>query len=73
MRNLSKPGLFILTLFIAFIVPMGTATAAAFAYITNRNSQDVSVIDTATNTVVNTITVGNGPYGVAANLAGTRV
>ena len=45
--------------------------AAPFAYITNAGSGNVSVIDTATNTVVATVGVGTSPYGVAVNLAGT--
>ena len=43
-----------------------------FAYITNQGSNNVSVIDTATNTVVATVAVGNQPFGVAVNSAGTR-
>lgn len=35
--------------------------AAPFAYITNKGSDTVSVIDTATNTVTATVTVGEGP------------
>src|SRR3990172_2459907 len=46
--------------------------AAPFAYITNSNSNNVSVIDTATNTVVATVVAGSGPNGVAVNPAGTR-
>ena len=41
------------------------AQAAPFAYITNGNSDTVSVIDTATNTVTATVPVGDGPFGVA--------
>ena len=46
--------------------------AAPFAYVTNLLSNSVSVIDTATNEVINTIPVGGG-YGVAVNPAGTFV
>ena len=35
--------------------------AAPFAYITNSSSNNVSVIDTATNTVVATVAVGTNP------------
>jgi YVTN family beta-propeller protein len=42
-----------------------TAEAAPFAYVTNSNSGDVSVIDTATQTVVATVPVGAAPRGVA--------
>ena len=51
----------------------GTASALPFAYIPNEGSGTVSVIDTATNTVVATVVVGSGPDGVAVNPAGTRV
>ncbi len=52
---------------------VGAALAAPFAYITNESSGTVSVIDITTNTVVATIPVGNNPFGVAVNPAGTRV
>ncbi|MBK8741332.1 MAG: YncE family protein [Betaproteobacteria bacterium] len=48
------------------------AMAAPFAYITNHGGSTVSVLDTATNTVITTITVGLHPYGVAVNAAGSR-
>ncbi len=35
------------------------------AYVTNLISNDVSVIATASNTVVATVPVGSGPWGVA--------
>ncbi len=43
------------------------AEAAPFAYVTNVNSNTVSVIDTATNTVVATVPVrsNDNPEGVA--------
>ncbi|MDO8281579.1 MAG: YncE family protein [Thermodesulfovibrionia bacterium] len=45
-----------------------------YAYITNLDSANVSVIDTATDTIVATTpVVGGGPAGVAVNPAGTRV
>jgi YVTN family beta-propeller protein len=40
---------------------------------TINNSGSVSVIDTATNTVPATVSVGSSPQGVAVNPAGTRV
>ncbi len=52
---------------------IGVAHAAPFAYIPNSGSNDVSVIDIATNTVVATVPVGTNPQGVAVNPAGTRV
>ena len=41
------------------------AGAAPFAYVTNFNSDIVSVISMATNTVVAMIPVGSNPLGVA--------
>jgi len=46
---------------------------AQHAYITNQNSNNVSVIDTATNTVIATINVGAAPYGVAVSPDGSKV
>ena len=47
--------------------------AAPFAYITNSDDNTVSVIDTASNTVVGAPKpVGARPVGVAVNPAGTR-
>ena len=51
----------------AIVLAMGLALAACpaeaapFAYVTNSSSGTVSVIDTATNTVVATIPVGSVP------------
>jgi len=42
----------------------GAASAAPFAYITNENSNRISVIDVATNTVATTVLVGTGMKGV---------
>ena len=44
-----------------------------FAYIPNFNSNNVSVINTATNTLVTTVTVGSNPYGVSVSPDGGRV
>ena len=41
------------------------AGAAPFAYVTNRGSNTVSVLATASNTVVATVPVGSSPFGVA--------
>jgi len=48
------------------------AEAQPFAYVTNFSSNTVSVIDTATNTVVATVPVGTNPEGVAITPDGTR-
>src|SRR5262252_5455382 len=49
------------------------STRAQNAYITNRNSNTVSVIDTVTNTVIATIPVGLSPFGVTVSLDGSKV
>jgi YVTN family beta-propeller protein len=64
----------------AIVLAMGLALAACpaeaapFLYVTNVNDNTVSVIDTATNTVVGLpIAVGSGPIGVAVTPDGTKV
>jgi YVTN family beta-propeller protein len=47
--------------------------AAPFAYVTNYNSSTVSVIDTATNTVVATIGIEGKPIAAAVSPDGKRV
>src|SRR3979490_3151226 len=49
-----------------------SAQAQTFAYVTNTFANTVSVIDTASNTVVATIAVGGGPFGVAITPDGNR-
>lgn len=44
-----------------------------YAYVTNYNSNTVSVIDTTTNKVTATLPVGLCPWGVAVSPDGTRV
>ncbi len=39
----------------------------------NRHSNDVSVIDTTTNTVVTNVSVGTEPYGIAVDSSGTNL
>lgn len=63
---------------IAFIgaALLGAATAvpaAPRAYIANRGSATVSVIDTASDQVVATIPVGASPWGVAVGPGGERI
>jgi YVTN family beta-propeller protein len=50
-----------------------TPVLALNAYITNNLSNTVSVIDTATNTVIATVSVGGGPFGVAVTPDGSKV
>jgi YVTN family beta-propeller protein len=52
---------------------VGVAAASPFAYIPNAYSNNVSVIDTASNTVVATVPVGSYPVGVAVSASGARV
>jgi YVTN family beta-propeller protein len=54
--------------FDAAVTPDGTRV-----YVTNNGSNNVSVLDTATTTVVATVPVGTGPAGVAVTPDGTRV
>jgi YVTN family beta-propeller protein len=48
---------------------------AVRAFVANRTSNTVSVIDTSTQSVVGTVVLpaGSGPQGIAVNPAGTRV
>ncbi|HVL06270.1 MAG TPA: beta-propeller fold lactonase family protein [Acidimicrobiales bacterium] len=60
----------------ALVMAVGVSPAAAAvtrAYVANQLSDTVSVIDTATNSVVATVAVGAGPSGVAARPDGSRV
>lgn len=49
------------------------SATGVFAYVTNAGSNSVSVIDTASNTVINTTSVGFFPAGIAAAPAGDFV
>jgi YVTN family beta-propeller protein len=42
-------------------------------YVSNSTSNTVSVVNTATNSVIATVPVGTGPQGLAVNPTGTRV
>ena len=58
---------------VACLVAQTTALAQN-AYITNEGGNTVSVIDTATNTVIGTpIPVGSSPVGVAVTPDGSKV
>ncbi|MFA5452116.1 MAG: hypothetical protein WC248_00880, partial [Candidatus Methanomethylophilaceae archaeon] len=47
--------------------------AGTKVYVTNKGAGTVSVIDTSSNTVSATVTVGANPFGAAVNPAGTKV
>src|SRR6185503_3035722 len=51
---------------------MNTAQAQARAYVSSPCSQSVFVINTATNSVVTTIAVDQGPFGIKISPDGTR-
>src|SRR6267142_716139 len=58
---------------IAFTDPNVVHGLPGRAYITNGNSNTVSVIDTSSDTVIATIPIDNIPTGLATNSEGTRV
>jgi YVTN family beta-propeller protein len=58
---------------VATCVLGSTATLAQNAYIANNGSQNVSVINTATNQVTSTIQVGGSPTSVAVSPDGRKV
>jgi YVTN family beta-propeller protein len=49
------------------------AFADSFGYVPNSESDNVSVINLATNSIIKTIPVGDRPIGVAVNPLGTKV
>jgi len=55
------------------LILVGVAGASPFAYIANLESNTVSIIDTATDTVTATVNVGSEPSGAAVSPDGTRV
>ena len=66
--------LFAIALAMGLALAASPAEAAPFLYVANMCDNTVSVIDTATNTVVGLpIPVGNGPFAVAVTPDGTKV
>jgi YVTN family beta-propeller protein len=57
---------------ITWCLLVNSAQAQTRAYVTNGSSNTISVIDTASETVVATIPVGVIPFGVAITPDGTR-
>jgi YVTN family beta-propeller protein len=56
---------------VAMVLGAIPAKGAVDAYIPNNGSNTVSVVNTKTNTVTKTISIGNGPFAVAVNALGT--
>jgi YVTN family beta-propeller protein len=52
---------------------MAEAAKTQYGYVANHSDNTVSVIDTNTDLVIKTVSVGTGPWGVAVNQAGTFV
>jgi YVTN family beta-propeller protein len=70
MRRLLIPGLAAVMAMVVSVAP----SWAQKAYITNSGDDTISVINTATNTVIGSpITVGSGPGGVAVTPDGSKV
>jgi YVTN family beta-propeller protein len=71
--DLRISGLLAITAFIVADLLGGAQSLAQNAYIANAGSNNVSVIDIATNTVTATIPVGSFAFGVAVSLDGRNV
>jgi len=71
LRRVSRVAL--LSLGLLTLALSAVAQAEPFAYITNQFSATVSVLDTATNTVVATVATGDSPTGVAVTPNGAVV
>ena|ERR1035441_2015895 len=65
MKQISRTLGCILLGLMAIVLGAMPASAAQFAYVTNRDSNTVSVIDRVTMSVVAIVPVGLGPAGVA--------
>src|SRR5208337_1806105 len=64
----------IFVLSVASAAPIQSSSPKApYAYITNDGSNNVSVIDTSTSTVIATVDVGSSPEGVTVTRDGTKV
>ena len=71
--SLSVVRLMIMLVCVSIGAGLSTAAAQPRAYVANSVDNTVSVINTATNTVIATVPVGLGPIGVAITPDGTRV
>lgn len=64
---------FIYTFLFIFVIYTGTALAAPFVYVTDFEQDNVVVIDAASNTIITTIDVGDGPANAIVNPSGNTV
>jgi YVTN family beta-propeller protein len=65
-------GLVAVSFLLSVFVVSASAAAQTHAYVANTNANVVTVIDTATNAVIDTIAVGSAPAHVAISKDGTR-
>jgi YVTN family beta-propeller protein len=54
-------------------VPIAAATLNQYIFVTNSQSNNVTIIDTASNTLIGTLNVGNWPYGIAVDPSSNKV
>jgi YVTN family beta-propeller protein len=69
----NRPQLSIPLVLIATLLPIATAYAQPYAYVSNLSGNNVSVVNTANNTVTATIAVPASPSGLAVTPDGTSV
>ena len=73
MRVRAGVGGLLWVIFLGIVLCAGQATAKPYAYVPNEGSNDVTVFDTATDTVVATIPVGLNPIRLAVTPDGRKV
>ncbi|MFY9561809.1 MAG: beta-propeller fold lactonase family protein [Terriglobales bacterium] len=61
------------TLALLFVTLSISEGKTNYAYVANINDNTVSVVNTSNNSVLTTVPVGDGPWGVAVNQAGSFV
>ncbi len=83
MKNQDNFLIFVTSVALVYFLSIGSSCALTsseqgahttpYAYITNRESGNVSVIDTVNNTVTATVPVKSHPFGIAVSPDGTKV
>jgi len=58
---------------VAAIIPINDMESAQLAFIPNYNANTVSIINTGSNTVIDTVSAGSGPWGAAVNPSANEV